>query len=79
MVERNGRCFKDKSNSIHTVLWNCIVSFPFFFCVKIALYRRYRSYYRFDRKSVIATLLEFDLQTLNVMEYNDTILKKQTN
>lgn len=53
--------------------------FLFFFCVKIALYRRYRSYYRFDRKSVIATLLEFDLQTLNVMEYNDTILKKQTN
>jgi len=27
--ERNGRCFEDRSNSIHKVKWNCIVSLLF--------------------------------------------------
>ncbi|KAG5617977.1 hypothetical protein H5410_017801, partial [Solanum commersonii] len=34
--ERNGRCFEDRSNSIHKVKWNCIVSL-LFWCKQLCI------------------------------------------
>ncbi|KAG5577465.1 hypothetical protein H5410_057599 [Solanum commersonii] len=34
--ERNGRCFEDKSNSIHKVKWNCLVSL-LFWCKQLCI------------------------------------------
>ena len=35
-IERNGRCFEDRSNSIHKVKWNCIV-FLLFWCKQLCI------------------------------------------
>ena len=71
--ERNGRCSENRSNSVHKVKWNCIVSL-LFWCKQLCIVDN-KPDYRFDRKLVTDTFQQ-NQHALNIEEYNLTSFKK---